>query len=400
MTLLGPYSGGQYDINFWIAWASQIYVNGFSEVYAAPGNDYMPFFQFALYVYTKFQGSFKAIQENIGYLKAFPIAFDMLALWYVYKYIDKRIAFIVLLMLNMLNLAYIYNSFIWEQFDGVFSALNFIAVYYAWKRKILLSVVFYVISFNMKVQAIILLPVIGFFYLDHLVAERSLKALLLPFLSAIAIQFVFLIPFINSSLGVGAIWHVVFSSVGRYPMISLNACTFWDLILPRPEVNLMPDNRMVAGVTFKTIGLILFFTSSFAALFPLLRILVLKLKNKPSPLIAKSKLLLICGLLYMLFYFFNTQMHERYAHPAMIFFIAYGFLERKYLLYILFSLAYFFTLERMMHWLRLKNYFTTIFNPTFIAYLNLVIIVYAFFLLYGRKKGSSVEEEIIKEAVT
>lgn len=396
MSIAGAHVGAQYDINYWITWSSYIFEHGLSEAYDAYGNDYMPIFQYLLYVFGKMQGSLKMIEYYVGYLKAFPIALDMIGLWYVYRFIDKKTGFLVLLLVNMLNFGFSYNSFVWEQFDGVFSTLNFIAVYYAWKRKMILSVVFFVLSFNVKVQAVILFPVIGFFYLEHIIGHKTWKAVLLPLLSMAVLQFIILIPFINSPKGVSAVWDVVASSVGRYPMVTLQTCNFWTIIFPGQNLSeVRDDNLLLGGMTYKTVGLLLFFISSFAALFPLLKQLVLRVAGKATMPVSSVKLVLICALLYISFYFFNTQMHERYCHPAMIFLIAFSFLTSRYFVYILFSIAYFLTLERLHHWMPIQNYKTFVFNDVFIAYLNLVILAYAFYMLYRKEEGTDENMTIV-----
>ena len=81
-------------------------------------------------------------------------------------------------------------------------------------------------------------------------------------------------------------------------------------------------------------------------------------------------------MVYLLFYFFNTEIHERYCHPAFIFITAFAFFTGEFFVYILFSIMYFLTLEYSMAQLRLQNYDTLIFNLKFLAAINGVIILY------------------------
>ena len=58
-------------------------------------------------------------------------------------------------------------------------------------------------------------------------------------------------------------------------------------------------------------------------------------------------LFLSTGLLCLFFFYFNSQMHERYAHPIIIFFFFYGVASGNYKLYILASIPYFLSLDKL-----------------------------------------------------
>lgn len=387
LTLLGAKGEGQWDQYYWKIWAVNIFNNGLTNTYAIDINDYMPFFQYILYIYVKITASVALIEENIGFLKAFALAFDFLGIWYVYKFLNKNTAFIALLLINMLNIGFNYNSLIWAQYDSIYATLNFIAVYYGFKRKTMLSAMFFVMAFNMKVQSVVLLPVIGYFYLDHILVKKDWRSVVMPLLGMVVVQLFFLAPFFAAPGGIMSVVKVITNSVGRYPNVSLNACNIWHLIIWRENLMNFPDNQILfAGLTYKTIGLVMFFTASFVTLFPVLKNLVLRFRGKEPLILSPEKLMLICGLLYLCFYYFNTQMHERYYHPAMIFVVAYAFYKKKYVVYVLFSVASFLTLERVMQWLDI-SYHTFIFSPVFIAVINTIIIAYMFYLLYRKPKA-------------
>ena len=48
------------------------------------------------------------------------------------------------------------------------------------------------------------------------------------------------------------------------------------------------------------------------------------------------------------FFFFNTQMHERYSHPAMLMAFLYGILNKNYWIYGITSIAYFLNMEKTL----------------------------------------------------
>jgi hypothetical protein len=90
-----------------------------------------------------------------------------------------------------------------------------------------------------------------------------------------------------------------------------------------------------------------------------------------------AHILLVGALIPLLFFFFNTQIHERYSHPAFLFIIAFSFLRKRYFLYIIFSIAYFLNLEKALRAFDL-HYSTFIFGNRFIAGLYLITIIVLF----------------------
>lgn len=372
---------------YWEKWVPHLYKNGLANAYDLPGNDYMPITQIIFYLYGQLMGNMVAIMKHLNYIKIAPLFFDFLGVWYIYKYINKRVAFISILTVCMLNLGYLYNTLIWFQFDGILSTLNFIAIYYAARGKMTKACAFYAMAFNMKVQTIILLPVIGVFYLYYIAKKKSWQSAVYPVLAMLGIQVLFLLPFMFSDGGLSQVWYVITSSVDRYPSVSVNAYNIWVFLLYGQDATQIADSTTyIAGMTYKTIGLLMFFISSFVVLYPLLKQFMLSIKNKAVELVTPDKLLLVCGLLYQCFYLFNTQMHERYNHPAMIFFAAYGFYTRKYLLFILFSVVYFLTLEDVMHWIS-SVFIDRITSTEFLVVLNIAIFGYGVFRLYKKEKA-------------
>lgn len=385
------YKAGEFgDDYFWYTWSGHMYCNGLSEAYGS-GTNYMPLIQYVLFIYGKLMGGLYEIKKYTTLLKCFPLLFEFIGIWYVYKLLDKKIPFLFLLLVNVLNLGYIYISLIWGQFDAVLATLNFIAFYYAYKQRLTLSFVFYVLALNMKVQAVVIMPVIGFFYLDNILDSKKLSSVIQPLFAAIVVQVLLLLPFAWGEGGLGKIIEVFTTSVGMYPYVSLNATNIWDVIFYPTDPLLVKDTvPLIAGISYKTSGLIMFCIASFFALLPLLKILIQKLQGRNPVMLSLDKLLLICAILYMSFFFFNTEMHERYVHPAFIFIMAYSFLKRKYLLYISFSVVNFLILERVMQWLRLNNYHTVLFTPVVLATVLGVLLLYTYYLLYRKESVSMV----------
>jgi len=93
----------------------------------------------------------------------------------------------------------------------------------------------------------------------------------------------------------------------------------------------------------------------------------------------KTEFMLSGAVVALAFFFFNTQMHERYSHPALLFTAAYCFLTLRYVPFVLLSVAYFLSLENILRYMDLPTYGTLIFDTRFIAGLYLATILLLFY---------------------
>ena len=105
----------------------------------------------------------------------------------------------------------------------------------------------------------------------------------------------------------------------------MNAYNFWLFFFPKDFMT-TSDTLKFMGLTLKSWGLIMFFTLSLVALLPLLKSSLYKLLKKEGIALPQSKIFIIAALIALFFFFFNTQMHERYSHPAILFLAVYALL--------------------------------------------------------------------------
>ena len=380
-----PQSGHEGDTRCWNEWTKQIFTAGLGNVYKF-GTDYLPLYHYILWLFGKFQGSTALIEQNIYYLKIITLLFDFLTGFYLIKLLYAKFTdlnqSVFYSLLFFLNIAYFYNTLIWGQVDGILACLIFLAFFYSIKSNVLVALIFIVLSLNFKLQSIIFLPLLGLLLLRSMVKNFSFKKLLVWLAVPVTLQLLILTPFIITG-DLERVWNVVTGSVGKYPVVSMNAHNFWSLAL---KGNLMEiqDNTRLFGITYKSWGLFLFFSTSLLTLWPLLRntITTICFDGETETQLTIDKTLLIAALVPMLFFFLNTQMHERYLHPAMIFLAAYSLISKEYFPYVLGSIAYFLNLEGVLRYLQLRNYDILIFHSGFIAGLFFVCIGYLFLKLY------------------
>jgi Gpi18-like mannosyltransferase len=108
----------------------------------------------------KFQGSLEKIDENMIYLKAVVLLFDFAGIYLVVNFFRKNNIPIWAALLILINIAYLYNTVIWGQVDCIHTNLALAAILAALYRKSVLSFLLLILAINMKLQAIIFVPVL------------------------------------------------------------------------------------------------------------------------------------------------------------------------------------------------------------------------------------------------
>ena len=381
--------GHQGDMTYWLNWSKQIYHHGFSNVYNSDCN-YLPAYLYFLYFHTKIQGNLTDIQDNLYTIKYYTFIFDMLgafaAVWFVKDEI-KRIFFFLILLLNV---AYIYNTVMWAQVDAIYTFFGFAAIIAALERKTIFSILLLWIALNFKLQALVFIPVIGLLLLPQILTKTGIKKALVAFLIGIIMQSIVLMPFILKG-NLHQVYFVITGSVGYYPYPTMCAFNLWSLLLPNTTIEGMyslNDATKFGFFSYKQIGLLLFLMMTLISIYPLVKTLFKKHINKESLQFPLQNIFLISALVSLSFYFFNTQMHERYMHSAVILLAAYAFISKRFFPLILCSLAYFLNIERICWYLNLHNetYMNSfIFNPKLVASLYLILIGMLFYLLYAKQ---------------
>lgn len=381
LVVLACRAGFAPDVAFWTRWAAFMLEHGLGNAYQDASNNYPPLFNYFLFAYAKLASTPEKIVLNAHFIKVFVLPFDfagaLLAAWtFAPGNRDQRFTASLLLLAN---LAFVYNTVAWEQVDGLFSALVFGAVVLALRERAAWSAVLYVLALNAKTQAIIFLPPLLLLWAP--LWWRTPRAGLAAAGSAVATQVLVLAPFAwggdpNSLSRIGA---VVAGGVDFYPYVSMNAHNWWQAAFEGGT----SDAGRYAGLSYKHWGLLGFVAASAAALLPLARAAGRKLAQRRAFGPADyAPLLLSLGLLPVAFAYFNTQMHERYWHAALLFLASYGFLTGRYWLYGVFSLAYLLNLEAVLRYLGLKKYSVAVFSAPLGASLFTLVLVLGLVQLY------------------
>jgi len=341
--------GHPFDTFCWKAWSKYAFENGLENIYKSK-TDYLPLYHYILFLFAKTQGSVEKIEENIAFLRLFTLFFNFVSTYFITKILNdhfknfKKAALYSLFYIC--NIAILYNTLVWGQIDAILTCFVFLSIYFGYRKKNIAAVIFFVLAINIKLQAIIFLPTIGLIILNTITEDFKIKKVLAPAFALVATQTLILLPFIMNGT-VGNIWNVVIGSFGKYPKISMNAHNIWTLLLDG-DLMQREDSETAFRISFKNWGLATFFVASFFALFPIVKNMYNRIFLKKQNRLPLVTLLASTALIPLIFFFFNTQMHERYSHPALLFAVLCGILAKKPHLAILPCLAYLLNMESVL----------------------------------------------------
>lgn len=330
----------ELDMGYWREWALTIHRNGLANTYNSTIN-YFPIYIYGLYLYDLVQGTEANIIHNINNIKVLFVFFDFLPIVVLCAFRQKILSYKIPYLFLLLNIAYFFNSMMWGQIDSIYTNLAFLAIVCGIAYPVA-GTLLYLLALNAKPQAIEFLPVIA---VVLLYGFRSIKSVAIAVISAVALQLVILLPFISTG-GPGKLVQIAGNVVGLYNNLSISAFNIWYLIT-RGNPYFIKDTDTYLLISYRATGLILFATATAAIMIPMLKRVWHLRKNKLSFDDNSYQLLFLgTGMLCLYFFYLNTQMHERYAHPIIIFFFFYGVVSKNYKLYLLASIPYFLSLDK------------------------------------------------------
>ncbi|CAH0993993.1 hypothetical protein EMA8858_00100 [Emticicia aquatica] len=373
-----PHTGFWFDLNNdWPRWSTYAFEHGLSQIYNSDTN-YMPFYLHGLYWFGKLQGSKELIYANSYQLKYFFLLFDFagaIAIAFsLKKYYTRQFAEYMLLF----NIGYLYCTVIWGQLDSVPTSIVILAIICLFERKLLWAAFFCTLSIYAKLQAIVFLPFFGILLIYQLSLKFDKWLIIKMLLVSLITQFVLLSPFIFGGTFFNFL-KVVRESVGFFPRVSVNAYNIWYLLL-KSDPSTINDTIHFFGLTYKKWGFILFFSLSIIAFIPLIINTLKRILNKKE--LDKDYYTLIwltTGTIAILFFFVNTQMHERYSYPAIALYFAYALLTNRYSIFALTSVAHLMNVDGMN-----KTFGLNPFKPEYTALIFAIILVLSLIRIYEK----------------
>jgi Gpi18-like mannosyltransferase len=381
--ILAPHTGLWNDVLCWTDWCVYIHKNGLENVYHSY-TDYPPLYHYILSFFAWIKNDESSIRNYIYELKYITLLFEFCSIFILFGYIKKELRPWIFLFV-ILNPGFFYNNIIWGQVDGIFSFLILSSIILAINRKNTAALFLFILGLTFKVQAIIFFPLLLFILIHNFSDYKSFAYALCVMLSITCFMLLIISPFIYSDT-VNLMLHTFSNAVDKYPAVSLNAYNWWYWFFDG-DLTKISDTGLFLHISYKTWGLVCFFIASVIALIPVFTISIYESMNKNKERFnAIDKIFLAAALITIVFFFFNTQMHERYSHYALIFLGAYFAVSGNYIPFLLLSIAYFLNLEAGLMALNLPNYKILLFNPRFVAGVYFILMAYLYYLSY---KGSN-----------
>jgi Gpi18-like mannosyltransferase len=365
-----------YDMGFWREWALYIHQHGLSNIYApsSPIN-YFPVFAYGLYIFDLLQSTDANIIHNINDIKILFVVFDFLPVVVLCAFRQRILSFKIPHLFLLLNIAYVFNSMVWGQIDSIYTNLAFLAIVTGIFYPIT-GILLYLLALNTKQQAIEFLPVVAIVLAYSL---RNFKTAVIAIIATIALETLILLPFMHDG-GISILLQHGLNAVGLYHNLSISAFNIWYLVTGGNPYYIN-DNDVYFLFSYRMWGFILFGITGLVVLLPLIKKVWLRRKNNLAFDEAAYRLLFLCtGMFCLCFFYFNTQMHERYAHPIIIFFFFYGVVSRNYWLFALASVPYILSLDKAFSF---PDGYLPIIHYKFIFASKVIALWYTTTILYG-----------------
>ena len=368
-------------------WAYSSHKNGLISGF---GN-YMPFWPYFAIMYSWLVPSLKS-NEYAYLLKGIIILIDSISfviILYVSEKILNRRQIIFYSILILSNLSLYYNSIFWGQIDNIHTLFIGLSLLSLVRESYFLSGFFIVFGILTKIVAIIFLPLIILILISLFFHQYDFKIILRFLFGCFLGIFILSFPLLVSGNLVEYIM-VQSNNILNYDCISGNAFNIWYIITFEHD-NLITNsdlNLFFRDISFKTFGRGLFLIFYSIAFIPLFLSFVSRLIKNNFPL-SINLILLVSILIPLLFFYFLTNIRERYCHPYIFFLTIYCFTNKKYILWYLASIPYFLQLEAVLKFtVTIHPFFsklhseTHLFNPIFISAVFLVMIIYFLSTLY------------------
>jgi Gpi18-like mannosyltransferase len=365
-------SGYQGDLEAWKEMIDGILTHGVSNYYHNFRAPYMPVLVYLLKGFGEVVDA-EYYTKNLYIFKLLPLIFHGGISWVIWHMLKAKGLAQERTWLFTLNVAILYNAYIWGQIDDIPTLFLVIGLYALMLDTSRIGI--FVIAgaltflFNTKPQfGIFFSPIL--IYLLYKFSDK--KSWLIGIGSALTLQFLLFIPFLHD---LPQLWEVMSGSVDLYNFVSNNAHNLQSLFLSNEKYYTRDSEYLFAGLTYKKFGFLLFFGQYILLLGSLAWVLFRSKKNDNH----FQLLILVLILAGLQFFLFPTQIHERYAHPAIILAGLYAILFPSRLhmtAYVIISIAYFINLEDVLRFRGFPNYSILLLDRRFAAGLYLGVYLY------------------------
>jgi Gpi18-like mannosyltransferase len=392
---IAPYFAGyNVDIATYTSWMDKA-ARGLNNFYSADYFcDYPPLFIMLFGAIGVIKNFFISIFQNKQYFEVFfiklpAIIFDGLIAYEIMKifnkYYKKSSHFSFALFLVIFPSVF-YTSVVWGQTDSIFAYFLILTFNLALEDKLEMSALFFTISALLKPQSFLFAPILVVLFLKSkniiFLKNKNLPNiyrmalnLILPFVFAIVIFGIAIMPFRNGVPDLYFLFQNYIKTFSSYPYATLNTFNLFNAL----GGNFANINSNFLFLSFNAWGTI-FITLS--VLFGMLATYLIKDKNKIYLILATYLLTIVM---------LGAKMHERYWYAVMIFGLIYFVISGKKKYFAIFTtlgISFFVNMHYAL--LLLNKSKDTLLTPymTIFTIVNLSLMVY---LIYSTAQGTAAQ---------
>ena len=359
---------------FFLPWIKSFLETGVQNVYKNPLINYPPITIYVLYGFGYIsQLLHLSLDSTIVYLRQVVFLFDLGTFYFFIKIMQRFKLPLFTIIFFFCNVALIYNTIFWAQLDAIYTFFVVFSVYCVVTRRPLLSSFALVCALASKPQAFIFIPVIGLLLLPYFVKDK--KLILYAFLIGLVTLLVLFFPYLYYGT-LADYFQIIKKTTDYYPFVSMFAYNYWLLLFGIDKISHIPDLDKFFGVSYRVWGLGMFALWNIALLFPVFTVVKSHWKHRRAfTHLEWQVVFLALTQIALAFFFFSTQMHERYAHAAIVFAAIFALVSRRYYMYAVLSIAYLVNLTALHNGLS--------FNLSQFIKPHIVALAYGMVLIYG-----------------
>ncbi|HEF1903363.1 TPA: hypothetical protein R9Y97_002644 [Bacillus cereus] len=315
--------GYERDQLFFVDWMNTVGKYGLGDVYAHGDLvNYPPFFLALLGIYGVILSFFNISVDAAGVLIRVPsIAFEVVAIIIfaiASKRIENSIVRAALVTFFAFSPAVIVDGTIWGQVDMLHSILMVSSILLL-MYKPTWSGAIYAIALLAKFQSIVIAPVFAMYFLKIIFEKREGKQLIKFIIGFCIPLLIFGLYFAAHGTFITMLTQAYLNAVGTFPTVTVFAMNIWYYAIGT-DPNTVDTIQVLPHITLKTVGLILL---SIATALTCLYVFFHRHMNT-------AVLLKAATFISFAFFMLPTQMHERYAFPALVFVIFLLLYEMKW----------------------------------------------------------------------
>lgn len=369
------FEGHETDIVCFKGWADMVYNDGFRAFYKSDAfTDYPPGYMYVLYIVGWLR---TIVGDSSVFVKLPAIIADVVLGVCVYVFARKRFSEKTVLILSgflLFSPVLILNSALWGQVDVIYTLLVALNLLCVSRKNMVLSYFLFALAFFVKPQALIFTPVLLCGIWENVIKDCTSKKLLINLVSglcAIGMVVLLSVPF-----GLKETFSQYIGTLASYPYATVNAFNVYGAF----GLNWAPLTTDISVMGW--IGIAVVTAYVFFEYFS-----------------GNKNWFMLAGVLAFGTYMLSAKMHERYAFPAVVFFLLAFVLKpqkKNMWLFILTSLSQFVNAAWVLfvYSKDINHYFK---SPVVVCFSIINILLFAYMIYACRKSVSDNAVEACEE---